>query len=214
MSRTKPSTKLLSGPTWGPHRISGLVDGVFAIAMTLLVFNLKVPILAENAPAGEMRNQLWKQFPQFLSFGLSLLVLGVYWVAYTIIFQLVVRVDRLYHWVTLIYVLCVITIPFTANLIGLYPYQLDAVLLYGLNVIATSVALFLNVWYAVKFRLINPTTPLPLLRRLKMRIILGIVIYTVATLFAFLDTRISLTVYVLISVIYMVPSRLDRHLAR
>src|SRR5260221_735089 len=183
------------------------MDGVFAIAMTLLVLNLKVPVIAENAPAGELGRQLLSQLPQFLSFGLSLLVLGVYWVAYTLLFQLIHRTDRLYHWVTLLYVLCVVSVPFSANLIGQYPYRLEAVLIYGLNLTVTSLVLYLNFWYAVHFKLIGPEAPPPLLRTYQKRVLSGIVVYAVTTSLAFLDTRISLTIYVFISLFFILPTK-------
>ncbi len=203
-----------SGQTWNPTRIGGLVDGVFSIAMTLLVLNLKVPIIPDNAPGRELGRQLLIQLPEFLSFGLSLLVLGVYWVAYSIIFQLIRRADRLYHWVSLVYVLFVVSIPFSSNLIGLYPLRFEAVLIYGINLIAASAALYLNYWYVVKFRLIDPQTPQPLLQRLRKRILGGLVVYTAATLIAFVDARISLIIYLLISIVYIFPSKLDDHLSK
>jgi uncharacterized membrane protein len=182
--------------------------------MTLLVLNLKVPGIPDNAPESELGRQLIVQLPEFLSFGLSLLVLGVYWVAYSIIFQLVRRADRLYHWVSLVYILCVVSIPFSANLIGLYPFRQTAVLIYGINLIAASLALYLNFWYVVKFRLIDPLTPLPLLQRLRKRILGGLGLYTAATLLSLLDARISFSIYVLISVVYIFPSKLDHHLSK
>jgi uncharacterized membrane protein len=198
--------------SWTTHRISGLMDGVFAIAMTLLVFNLKIPAVPGNAPAGALGKELWAQLPQFLSFGLSLLVLGVYWVAYTILFHLLQRTDRLYHWVCLIYVLCVICVPFSANLISQYPGRLEAVLFYGFNLVACSAALYLNYWYAMSRNLMGPKAHPVALQALKRRILIGTGIYLAATLLAFIDTRISLTIFVLISLFYIVPPKSDNFL--
>jgi uncharacterized membrane protein len=198
--------------SWTTHRISNLLDGVFAIAMTLLVFNLKVPSIPDNAPTGALAKELWAQLPQFLSFGLSLLVLGVYWVAYTILFHLIQRTDRLYHWVCLIYVLCVICVPFSANLISQYPSRLEAVLFYGFNLVACSGALYMNYWYAYSRNLMGPQAHPVAIQALKKRILAGTAIYLGATLLAFIDTRISLTIYVLISLVYIVPPKSDAYL--
>jgi uncharacterized membrane protein len=205
MPKTPPAS-------WSIQRIGGLMDGIFAIAMTLLVFNLKAPVIPEGAPAGALGRELWGQLPQFLSFGLSLTVLGVYWVAYTILFQLLARTDRLYHWVNLVYVGCAICVPFSANLLSLYPGRLEAVLFYGFNLVACSLALYLNYWYALSHGLMGPQAHPALVESLKKRILIGTGIYLAATLLAFVDTRISLTIFVLISLFYIVPPKTDRHL--
>jgi uncharacterized membrane protein len=198
--------------TWSHERIGGLVDGVFAIAMTLLVFNLKVPVVPADAPAGALGRELLAQLPQFLSFGLSLMVLGVYWVAYTLIFHLVDRTDRLYHWVNLVYALCMIVVPFSANLISQYPFRIEAALFYGANVVLAGLALYLNYWYALSFGLMGPNAHPDVVLALKKRILVGTSVYAVAALLAFLDTRISLTIYVLVSIFYIIPPKTDKHL--
>jgi uncharacterized membrane protein len=209
--KNPPRSGPVERPSWNTQRIGGLMDGIFAIAATLLVFNLKVPVIAPDAPAGELGRQLLTQLPQFLSFGLSLLVLGVYWLAYTIILQLTARGDRLYHWAMLLFGFCVISTPFSANLIGLYPYRLESALIYGVNLIAMNLALYLNYWYVVKYKLINPQTPPGLLAGLKFRILSSLGLNTAGTLLAFLDSRVALTVYVLISLVYIFPGRLDKY---
>jgi hypothetical protein len=63
----------------------------------------------------------------------------------------------------------------------------------------------------VKYKLINLQTPPALLAGLKSRILMSLGLNTVATLLAFVDSRISLTIYVLISLLYIFPGRLDKH---
>ncbi len=81
MPKTSPTA------SWSIQRIGGLMDGVFAIAMTLLVFNLKVPVIPEGAPAGALGRELWNQLPQFPSFGPRASRCWGPQVAYTILFQ-------------------------------------------------------------------------------------------------------------------------------
>jgi uncharacterized membrane protein len=210
----KKAPSFSESPVWSHQRIGGLVDGVFAIAMTLLVFNLRVPVVPEGSPAGALGTELRAQLPQFLSLGLSLSVLGVYWVAYTILFHLVRRTDRLYHWVNLLFVLFIVCVPFCANLIAQYPQRLEAVLLYGSVLVGGSLALYLNVWYVQRFDLLGPQAHPSAVAALKRRILQGTAVYVLATLLAFIDTRISLSVYVLISLFYVFPPKTDRYLSR
>jgi len=69
----------------GTQRLVALADGVFAIAMTLLVLELSVPVVSEEGEGlGERLSEMW---PEFLMYALGFLVLGVYWLIHHMIFD-------------------------------------------------------------------------------------------------------------------------------
>jgi uncharacterized membrane protein len=119
------------------NRIEAFSDGVFAIAMTLLVFNITLP-----AHEGAITNaQLWQElltlWPLITSFALSFLVLAVFWVNHNFFFNIFVKeVDRYINLMNLFYLMFVVFVPFSAHLFGTYPYNEPAALVYGLNIFA------------------------------------------------------------------------------
>ncbi|HET9834114.1 MAG TPA: SgcJ/EcaC family oxidoreductase [Vicinamibacterales bacterium] len=101
-------------------RLEMLVDGVFAIAMTILVLELKVPEVAERRSVAELTRALAKQAPTFLSYLLSFLVLGMFWYRHN-------RQFRHYRAITLpilglhfIQLAAAASFPFCAALVGRY----------------------------------------------------------------------------------------------
>lgn len=80
----------MSRPTGGglsKGRIEAFSDGVFAIVITLLIFNIKVPDIPRGAPAAELRHALFELWPKFLSYVISVVIVGIFWVAHHVEFH-------------------------------------------------------------------------------------------------------------------------------
>ena len=92
-------------------RLIFLSDGVFAIAMTLLVVDLAVPIVASGATS-ELSTRLWELRPKYVSFLVSFLVIATYWANHQRIFQYIVRVDGTLVWLNIVLLLCIAFQPF------------------------------------------------------------------------------------------------------
>lgn len=124
------------------QRLSGLADGIFAIAMTILVFELHVPI-AESMSDGEIWRSIFDMSSAFISLILSFALLFTYWRAHhflTSIFAKNLNVG-LANWNAIFFFLITL-VPFTAGLLGQYTYNQSAIIIYGLNVILIGMSLF------------------------------------------------------------------------
>ena len=78
----------------GKNRIEALSDGIFAIVMTLLILEIHVPDLPANASNLQLAPALWHLWPKFLSYAVSFVALGVYWISHHNIYHLIRRSDR------------------------------------------------------------------------------------------------------------------------
>jgi uncharacterized membrane protein len=125
-------------PPVPPDRLSTLADGVFAIAMTLLVLGLSVPIVT----ADELTEALSEMWPEFLMYALSFLVLGVYWLIHHMIYDAIDRYDPTLAWLNIVYLMFAALIPFSTALIVEHGALTITALLYGLNMLA----LFFTAW--------------------------------------------------------------------
>ncbi len=101
------------------QRIEALCDGVFAIAMTLLVLDIPVPP-SSTAGARALFHALW---PDMASYIASFAVLGVYWVGQHTQFHFIRHADQVLLWMTLLFLMLIAAMPFSAALIGHFDFK-------------------------------------------------------------------------------------------
>ena len=135
-------------------RIEAFSDGVFAIAITLLILEIKVPSVAQ----GELAHQLLRQWPSYFAFLLSFLFIGVMWINHHRMFTHIHRSDHGLLFFNLLLLLGVTVVPFPTAVLAMHLTASDArttTTLY--NDTYFVLAIFFNVlWrYAVSHRLID-----------------------------------------------------------
>lgn len=128
-------------------RMDALSDGLFAIVLTLLVLQFQVPEVSPDRATTELPVALTDQQPLLLSYLLSFLVVGLYWIVHHNLFRHIVRHDRVLLWLNLLFLLVVSFLPFPTELLGVYGTHLTWSL-YAINIILVGVLLTLVWWYA------------------------------------------------------------------
>jgi uncharacterized membrane protein len=185
-----------------PFRLEALEDGVFAIAMTLLVLNLKVPERLD----GSLLASLAALWPNALAYVGSFLVLGVFWFGHRAAMNYITRTDYAYHWLNIVMLMFVAVIPFTASLIAKYYAERTAVVVFGLNLIAIGMAMYAQWVYAVRGRrLVDPGLSAYVIRFAKIRMLFAPTAYAIAVGLSFIDTRISMVIFTVAPVLYILP---------
>jgi uncharacterized membrane protein len=124
---------LVSDPTHSPARLQALADGVFAIVMTLLVLELGVGGIAKTANNKEVIRGLLEMWPKFLIYGLSFLILGVFWVIHHTLFDAIRRYDTTLIWLNILFLMLITLIPFSTALFGEFGTMQITALIYGIN---------------------------------------------------------------------------------
>lgn len=131
-------------------RVEALTDGVYAIVMTLLVLDLRVP---ENIPLGAGLAAL---IPVFISYVLSFIVLSIFWLSHHALFHLYFRtVNRQLILFNAFLLMFIALIPFSAHLVGAHPNDRLAAIFYGGNIIAIGIMANGMFWYGLKSREID-----------------------------------------------------------
>ena len=199
------------------ERISAFSDGVFSIAITLLVLNLHVPTISSKVPSyrlsGELLDQLRTQWPNLLSYILSFVIIGIYWIAHHNMFHYIKRSNRPFLWINILLLMCVAFIPFPAGLLGQYPQQPISVIIYASSLILTNLMLSLLWWYATSNRrLVDQDIDPHFVRIVNRRNMTAPVVYLVSIGLSFLSPLASLIVFFLFPLYYIFPSHIDLHL--
>ena len=153
---------------------------------------------------------LW---PAFLSQGLSFAILGVFWFGHHMEFHYIRRADRVLLWLNLLHLLTVALIPFSASLLANNGRHRAAALFYGANLFAASLSRLLHWSYATHGRRLVGAdahdTMIAQVRRVFTLVPLG---YLGGIALAFWSVPVSLVVFALLPVLYVLPARQDRHL--
>ena len=194
------------------NRIEALTDGVFAVAMTLLVLDIKVPELQTPLDISQLPVRLVALWPKFLSYAISFIILGVYWVGHHIQLSFIRRADRPLLWINLLFLLWVALVPFSTALLSEYPTSRTAIAVYGLNLIAIGLTLALHWWYAtVEARHVDADIHPRLVRGALLRTLMAPALYVIAIAISFIRAELSLLIYALVPVLYVLPGRIDVH---
>jgi uncharacterized membrane protein len=123
----------------GLDRILFFSDAVMAIAITLLVIDLRVPETVRGPGRSGLGPALLELWPNSLGYLLSFFIIGNYWISHHRLFRPIRRYDDRLRWLNLIFLLFTALLPFSTRLVGLYPATRTAVLVYSLNVLPLSV---------------------------------------------------------------------------
>ncbi|MBK9795099.1 MAG: DUF1211 domain-containing protein [Holophagaceae bacterium] len=117
-------------PLIAKHRLEALVDGVFAIAMTILVLEVKVPDLVDRRSTAELLHRLQHAWPTLAAYLLSFCLLGLFWFWHHRLMAKILRVDVPVFALTLWFLALVSFFPFAAALMGRYPVNPVALMIY------------------------------------------------------------------------------------
>lgn len=115
-------------------RVLTFNDGLFAIAMTLLVVSIAVPTISDHDSASDLADALNDLIPNFVSFFISFTVIGRYWLAHHEAIALLQAMDQRFIGLNLIYLAFVAFLPFPTALLGEYFENPLAVVIYATNV--------------------------------------------------------------------------------
>lgn len=194
-------------------RITAFSDGVFSIAITLLVLNLRIPIGPLSELPKGLPDQLGKQWPSLLSYILSFVIIGIYWVAHHNMFHYIKRSDRPFLWINILLLMCVAFIPFPAGLLGAYPLETISLIIYASSLILTNLMLSLLWWYATSnHRLVDQDIDPHFVRVVNRRNMTAPVVYAASIGLSFLSPLASLIVFFLFPLYYIIPGHIDLHL--
>lgn len=119
-------------------RTLAFTDGLFAIAMTLLVVDLAAPHLSDATSVHELADGLGDDIPTFVGFFISFAVIGRYWLAHHTYFSALARMDRGLITLNLVYLGFIAFLPFPTSLLGQYFDNPLSIAIYAVNVAAVS----------------------------------------------------------------------------
>ncbi len=179
-------------------RLETLVDGIFAIAMTLLVLDLAIPEITGPLSNEVVTNSLIKLLPNFISLVVSFILLALFWSIHHRIYNQIKLVNKHLLWINVIWLLFIVLVPFSASLTGKYGQYTISHVIFNLNMLGISFFLFLNWHYANRSDLLHENVHSNSIKVTKLTNIVFMLIVLIALALSFKLPSYSSLVYLLI----------------
>jgi uncharacterized membrane protein len=183
------------------ERILLFSDAVFAIAITLLALEVRLP----EVEAAAVPHALWALLPEIGVYALSFIIIGLYWVNHHHMFRYIVRYDYILIWLNIFLLLCIAFLPVASSIVGHYDDPF-AILFYCIVLCLTSLTNIFVWWYAShKYRLTPPTIKPSTIRYLFYRSATTIGVSFLAIGIAFISTLAAMIVlgsYAILAIIF------------
>lgn len=189
------------------ERLAALSDGIFAVAMTLLVLDLHIPSAAQVHSEGELLSALAALAPQWIAYGMSFLTLGIFWAGQQTQLNHIGEGTRDLTWIHLGFLFAITLMPLSTRLLAEFITYRGALLIYWLNVLAPGVMLYWSWTHATHADLIKPDTPEEVRASICRRVLVAQSLYAAGAALCVINTWVSIAAIVLVQLNYAVAPR-------
>jgi len=196
--------------TYGTGRLEAFSDGVIAVAITLLVLDLKVP---QPDDGGSLAGQLARMWPNILAYIISFLAIGIMWLNHHAALRRLRAVDHAVLVVNLLLLLCIVTLPFSTSLFSTYLTDPDgghlAAVVYAGSFLVTSLMFLALQWLIIVRRrhLLHEPLAAASQRTVLLRGVIAAPVYLLAALLGLVTPYLTLAVCILLGLFYLLPLR-------
>ena len=189
------------------ERLAALSDGVFAFAMTVLVLDLRPPALGGIHSEAELAHALWLLSPRLVTFLMSFMTLGIFWLGQQTQHDMLDHTDRSYSWLHIGFLMTVCLLPFSTALLAEFIAFRVALLVYWANLVALGGLLLIS-WYRAKWSdLVKKDAPREVDSAFVHRIAVAQALYAFGAALCVFSTWWSIGVIVAVQLVYVIGPR-------
>lgn len=205
MSKKQNSDSILS-----TQRLEAFSDSVFAIVMTLLFIELRVPPIGNSEDWRELLAATWNLMPKFMSIFVSFSFVAIFWVAHHQFFRTLQETSRGLLWLNVVFLFMVCFVPFPAAVMSEYPNNQTSVVFFGAAVLMTSLLLVALRWYAwYKHRELSGVTRDEQISKALYRGLLMTAIYIGGIVVSFFYPPAAIVIYLLTPLTLLLPVKVE-----
>ena len=173
-----------------------LSDGVFAIAITLLVLEIRFPEIPESEIDALFLSGLGTIIPNLIGFALSFFIIASYWFSYHRILHFVGEADRTLAMLNIVFLFFIAFIPFPTALIGLYGAHMSIVIFYAVSILLSSIVLFLMWWHAAAgYNLIDKSLDRRFVEYLTVRLLVPVASFSASIFVALINPLLAMILW-------------------
>jgi uncharacterized membrane protein len=192
------------------ERLAALSDGIFGVAMTLLLLELHVPAKVPGMNEGDLRNALVRLAPELLVYLMSFLTLGIFWVGQQTQLNHLERSERHLTWIHLAFLFLVTLMPFSTRLLTEFITYRTALIAYWANIFLLGALLYLSWGRATRAGLVKSDTPPKVVNAIFRRIWTAQAFYAFGALLCVFHPYWSIGFIVFMQLYYAIAPRYER----
>ena len=194
-------------------RLENFSDGVFAIVLTLLAFQFKVPKFSNDVDLMQNFYELVRIAPYLLGFIFSFFFIAVFWVNHHHLYHVIKETNGILLWYNIYFLFWITMLPFAIAMVGDHPLVPLAAVSLGFVLFMASVAAYLLFRYSyVKSKLVDETLSNDSIKSGLSKNMLAIVITLIGILIAFKWVYVSYCVYFGVLIIYVNPLKMEKRI--
>jgi uncharacterized membrane protein len=191
------------------NRLETLTDGIFAIAMTLLVLSIAVPTLQNPVTPFMFQEYVISILPQIFIYVLSFVLLAIFWLNHHIFF-LIKRTNIALLWINIFWLISIAIVPFSTSIMGKYSQFQLSILIFELNILIIGILSYINWYYASKKGFIDEKLT-PYSKRIERSNLALPILATTAMIISFISPLWSIMVFLLVPIIFTLYSISKKH---
>jgi uncharacterized membrane protein len=193
-------------------RLEALGDGIFSIAMTILVLEIALP---------QVSGDNWKDFTtalhhvwyDLLCYAISFVVLGIMWYGHRLMFEYIAKTNRYFIFMGILFYMVVCLVPFSTRFLAKSPLQWYSTMVYGINLSLCNLTLYCQWRYGIsKPQMLHREIPEEVRKEATVLFLLSPVVYGIAIILSFFIPWASISIFVATPIIYLLPNRIDKYL--
>jgi len=179
-------------------RIMSFSDGVFAVAITLLVLSIKLPIVPQSAADQKLPHEILKLIPIFEAYIISFLIIGLFWIGHHQVFSRFRRHDRGLLWLNLVFLMTIVFIPFPTSLLSEYSTSRTAFIFYAVSLSLSAIMMTFMLWYGAHNNRLMDVVDSKFYRRFSFGYLDMAAIFLLSIPFSYLNVRFAKYFWLLI----------------
>jgi len=192
------------------QRLEPFSDAVFAIVITLLVLEFKVPHIHNAGNPREVWHALCAMGPVFFSWIVSFFFIAIIWLHHHQILHMMTHSDYGTAWINNFLLFFICLLPFPTAMMGEYPHSAFIVMIWGLTVSATCIVLVWFYHYNTRHFLRDTYDAVSVRKNVRLSVLAGPVLYLAGALLAWASVYIAFVIYALVPFLYLVPLDKER----
>jgi uncharacterized membrane protein len=194
-------------------RLEAFSDGVFAIAITLLVLEIAVPAISKGVGSGEVIRGIGEEWPTYLAYFISFMTIGAVWIEHSALVDALDHIDGVFMRINLVLLLFCAFLPFPTRMMSEYHGEIDAervaVVFYGAVLLAMVLMLIVLGRHAEREGLFGDdlVDERKEEARVKYQLMPSLIAYIVAAFLGFFVPRLGISIYLLVAIWLAIPLR-------
>ncbi|MDQ6890886.1 MAG: TMEM175 family protein [Bacteroidota bacterium] len=198
--------------TMAAGRLEALGDGVFSVAMTILVIELRIPVVQGNS-WNSLMHALYEIKQEIFCYFISFIILGIMWYGHRMVFEYISKTNRYFIFLGVLFYMVVCLVPFSTRFLAANTFQWYAILMYGLNLSMCNLALYWQWIYGIHRPSLHARElPAEVRAEAQKLFLISPILYAIAIVFSFFLPLVSIFIFFITPILYLLPNKLDKYL--